>query len=294
MIETAFKQKVIDRLKEAEKASGLSAKRFSTTLGLSQSQWSRLKKGEIDGVLSDSKFITYGREYGIQMGEHAEWKIVKTATFQYVHSLLETCYGQKISTIFVDLADIGKTTTAKYFARNNSNAVYVDCSQVKSKQLFVREIAKKFGSDYTGKYADVFGDLVYYLNTLPGAMVILDEAGDLKYEAFLELKALWNATEGNVGWFMMGAEGLQHLMDRSISYKRVGYSEIFRRYGSRYRKVCPLGGDALSEFKRDQIAMVAVANTPEGTDIQRLVTASGMSLTNLSNIIKVSNYNKTA
>ncbi len=40
-------------------------------------------------------------------------------------------------------------------------------------------------------------------------LVVLDEAGDLQYEAFLELKALWNATEMCCGWYMMGADGLR-------------------------------------------------------------------------------------
>ncbi len=95
---------------------------------------------------------------------------------------------------------------AHYYVRNNENAVYLDCSQCKSKQRFVRALARQFGVSSTGRYVDVYDDLVFYLNSLSEhTLIVLDEAGDLNYDAFLECKALWNATEGNVGWVKIGA-----------------------------------------------------------------------------------------
>jgi DNA transposition AAA+ family ATPase len=291
MISTAFKQQVISRLIELEKTSGQPSSRFATTLGLDSSRWSRLKKGEMDGILSDSRFITIAREQDIQMGSQSDWKTVNTATFEYITALLTTCHQQSISVLLVDMADIGKTHSAKHYARNNRDAVYMDCSQVKSKQLFVREIAKRFGVSNTGRYADVYRDLVYYINTLPNALIILDEAGDLKYDAFLELKALWNATEGNVGWFMMGADGLKAKLNRGIDNKKVGFTELFRRYGSSFRQVSPAGREQVEEFRSDQVALVAKANLPEGTDIQKLLKSSRGSLTNVRNMIQVMKQN---
>lgn len=287
MISTTFKKQIIEALKAHEKASGLSASRFATKIGINPAQWSRLKKGETDNVLADSKFITIARENNIQLGNSIEWKTAKTPTFEYIYSLLDTCQKQGISTLLVDIADLGKTHTAKYYARNNRDAVYLDCSQVKSKQLFVREIARQFGVGHTGRYADVYKDLVFYLNTLDHSLVILDEAGDLKYDAFLELKALWNATEGNVGWFMMGADGLKEKIKRAINGKKVGYTEIFRRYGSRYRQVTPIAKQELEEFRQQQVAMVAKVNAPKNTDLQKLIKASRGSLTNVYNLIRV-------
>ena len=287
MISTEFKQQVIAKLIELEKTSGQPASRFATTLGLDGPRWSRLKKGDLDGVLSDSRFITIAREQDIQMGTARDWLTVNTATFEYITALLGTCHQQSISVLLVDMADIGKTHSAKHYARSNRDAVYLDCSQVKSKQLFVREIARRFGVSNTGRYADVYRDLVFYINTLPNALIILDEAGDLKYDAFLELKALWNATEGNVGWFMMGADGLKAKLNRGIDNKKVGFTELFRRYGSSFRQVSPAGRDQLEEFRRDQVALVAKANLPAGTDIQKLLKSSRGSLTNVRNMIQV-------
>ncbi len=288
MISTEFKKKIVNELKRREKESGLSANKFAITIGINKSIWNRLKKGDFDKVLADSKFITIARENNITLGNSIKWKTAKTPAFEYIYTLLEKCQTQGISTLLVDIADLGKTHTAKYYVRNNRNAVYLDCSQVKSKQLFVRDIARQFGVDYVGRYADVYKDLVFYLNTLDNVIVILDEAGDLKYDAFLELKALWNATEGNVGWFMMGADGLKAKMKRAINGKKVGYTEIFRRYGSRYRQVTPQGAEDLESFLQQQVGLVAQANAPANVDIQKLIESSRNSLTNLYNLIKIS------
>ncbi|KAA6312859.1 hypothetical protein EZS27_036275, partial [termite gut metagenome] len=99
--------------------------------------------------------------------------------------------------------------------------------------------AKEFGVGCTGRYADVYEDLSYYLKTLPTPMIILDEAGDLDYAAFLEIKALWNATEMCCGFYMMGADGLKEKIRRSIAGKKVGYTELFSRFGKRYGKAVP-------------------------------------------------------
>jgi DNA transposition AAA+ family ATPase len=294
MVTAEFKKQVIAKLVEAESISGLSSKRYAVKIGINPSQWSRLKAGEIDGVLADSRFITLARLNNLHTGDQQEWKTVETSTYKYIRSLLQTCKEECISVILVDLADIGKTYAAKLYARETKNAVYIDCSQVKSKQLFVRELAKQFGSNHTSKYSEVYNDLVFYLNSLHNAIIIVDEAGDLRPDAFLELKALWNATEGNIGWFMLGADGLKATINRSIDNKKVGYTEIFRRYGSKFRQITPQGREALDDFKREQVAQVIEANAPAGSDVQKLVKASGFSLTNAYNMIRVMNNRSRA
>lgn len=134
-----------------------------------------------------------------------EWKAARTATFEYITAQLEFCQKGGLSGILCDMANIGKTFTALYYVKGHRNAVYIDCAQVKSKQRLIRKIAKEYGVSSNGRYVDVYDDLVYYLRSIETPLIILDEAGDLQYEAFLELKALWNATEHCCAWYMMGA-----------------------------------------------------------------------------------------
>jgi len=181
----------------------------------------------------------------------------------------------------VDEADIGKTFAAKHYCKRNRNAVYIDASQVKSRQRFVRHLAREFGVGHQGRYADVYDDLVFLVKTLETPLVVIDEAGDLSYPAFLELKALWNATSGHCGWYMMGADGLKAKVERNIRGQKVGYTELFSRFGSRFQKVSPNGAEALREFKQSQLATMALANGWEEKDLRKLWASTGGSLRRL-------------
>ena len=74
---------------------------------------------------------------------------------------------------------------------------------------------------------------------------------------------------------MMGADGLKEKIRRSIECKKVGYTEMFSRYGDRYGKVTPDDQKDREDFLRKQAAVVAKVNAPEGADIALIVRKSG-------------------
>ena len=106
-------------------------------------------------------------------------------------------------------------------------------------------------------------------------LIILDEAGDLQYEAFLELKALWNASEGACGWYMMGADGLRAKIRRNIDGEKVGYTEIFSRFGQRFNRITPENEKERIAFELEQAVQVAGANAPEWVDSKQLARKAG-------------------
>lgn len=268
MITTEFKQRIIEAVK-TNRPNYNSDTKHAKALGTSASQYSRaFNKGELEKVLDDAKWINIARRLGVQLKEGSPWVTVRTETYDYIYTQLMACKTRSISAILCDLAGIGKTHTAKQFVKENKNAVYIDCSQVKSKQKLIRKIAQEFGITHTGRYAEVYDDLVFYLKQLEEPLIILDEAGDLDYPAFLELKALWNATEYACGWYMMGANGLREKINRQKNLNKVGYTEIFDRYGNDYKKVSPEGKEALKEFYLKQIAQVSKANDSNLTPLQ--------------------------
>jgi DNA transposition AAA+ family ATPase len=231
------------------------AEKFSVFAGISASQISRARKGELN-VISEAAWITIARKLNIELRPGAKWEVAKTPTFIYITSQLSDCQNDSSKAIFCDEAGIGKTFTAKQYVRDHKNVAYIDCSQVKTKQRLVRQIAMELSIGSKGRYTDVYDDLVYALKTIERPLIILDEAGDLDYNAFLELKALENATSNYVGWYMMGADGLKVKIERHLNSKKVGYAEIFDRFGSRYQTVKPKG----EGFKELQVALVGLAN----------------------------------
>lgn len=259
--------------------------KHAVALGISTSVYSEIKKGNTEQKLSDAKWMSIARRLGVSLDDGAEWKIVKTPTFEYLTSQLELCRAKSISGMFCDIPNIGKTVAAQYHAKTHKNVVYVDCSQVKTKQRLVRFIAREFGLNSVSRYADVYDDLVFYLRTLDHPQIILDEAGDLVYEAFLEIKAAWNGTEGCCSWYLMGANGFKAKLERGIEFKTVGFAEIRSRCGDKYNSITPPEGDERRKFLLGQAMMIAQANAPEGTDFRQIARRSNGSLRRVHSLI---------
>lgn len=274
MITTDIKNKIAGAIK-ANRANYPSDAKHAAALGITTSVYSAVKNGQTDRVLSDANWVSIARKLGVSLRGEIEWKAAKTPTFQFITAQLEACQSSGISAIMCDLPNIGKTFTARHYIKTHPNAVYIDCSQVKTKLKLVRKIAGEFGVDSKGRYADVYEDLVFYLRSIDSPIIILDEAGDLQYEAFLELKALWNATERCCAWYMMGADGLKEKINRSIECKKVGYTEMLSRYGDRYSKVTPDDSKERTKFLVEQARIVATLNAPEGADVGEIARKSG-------------------
>ncbi|MCR4699738.1 MAG: ATP-binding protein [Bacteroidaceae bacterium] len=274
MITTAIKQRILAAM-TANRENYPSDARHAAALGISASVYNALKKGQIDKALSDANWVNIARRLDVNLRDTIEWKGAKTETFKYISTQLEMCQERSLSVILCDLPNIGKTYTARWYVHEHRNAVYIDCSQVKTKRALIKKIAGEFGVGTTAKYQDTYDDLVYYLRSMERPLVVLDEAGDLQYDAFLELKALWNATEMCCGWYMMGADGLRAKINRMVENQKVGYAEIFSRYGGKYSKATPDQEDDLKAFLKEQARVVAAVNAPEGADIAEIVRKSG-------------------
>lgn len=278
MLTKQAKQQITNAMKAERDRLGSNAK-LAKKLSISDAQISRVINGETENVLSDAKWLTIGRKLSVVLGTQLEIKIAETPTFRFVNRQLEICQTSSISLILCDAAGIGKTFAAKHYVKTTRNAIYIDCSQVKSKRRLVRKIASEFGISQEGRYDELYENLIYYLRSIPSPLIVLDEAGDLEYAAFLELKALWNATEYTCGFYMMGADGLRAKIDRALRSNKVGYTEIMRRYGEKYQKVTPDGGEDIKDFHKQQISLVAMANGIKSP--QKLYAKTGGSLSRL-------------
>lgn len=265
-----YKAKVREALLNRRKNFGGSDAQFAKIYGISGAIYSRLNKGEIEKIISDSQWLSIGRELDINLRD-TNWKVVRTKVYENIEQSIKFCQDFSSSMILVDECGIGKTFCAKNIVKTLKNAFYVDCSQAKSKQQFVRLLAKTVGIDPKGKYVDVKANLKYYLIQLQHPVIILDEAGDLEYTAFLEQKELWNATDGFCGWYMMGADGLKAKIQKGIDNKKVGFAEIFSRFSDEYIRLTPAGIDDKIAFRNELLTQVATANASNISKVPELV-----------------------
>lgn len=273
MITKEFRKRIVAGMAEARERFSGSDTQFAKSLSIDKSQYNRVKGGDIDKVISAGKWISIARKLGVNPKATAEWNVANTPVYQFLTAQLEMCQQHSMSGMLCDLSDIGKTFTAEHYAKTHNNVAYIDCSQVKTKRRFIRKIAQEFGVGTNGKHDDIYEDLVFYLKTLPTPLIILDEAGDLQYDAFLEIKALMNATAGVCGVYMMGADGLKRKMQRAIQNEKVGYAELFSRFGKRYGKAIPEGDDGKKVLKSSAM-MIIKANAGADTNVNKVLMST--------------------
>jgi hypothetical protein len=266
-----FKAKVLEALLQHRQNFDGEDKSFAEQFNIHHSVYSQLKNGKaIEGLLKDSKWLEIGRKLNVSTRD-IKWNIVRTDVFIKIEKDIIFCQENAQSKICVDNTGIGKTATGKYLSRTRKNVFYIDASQAKTKQQFIRLIAQTIGVDSAGKYLDVKANLKYYIKMLTNPLIIIDEAGDLEYTAFLELKELWNATEGACGWYMMGADGLRDKITKGIKNKKVGFAEIFSRYLEKYTQPVPIDRNEKIQWYRQLITQVLNANLTDKTKVNDIV-----------------------
>lgn len=244
---------------------------FARMYGLSGAVFTRIHNGEREGVLSPLKWLLLAQEFDV-LFDSRKWKTAKTDVFRTIEEEILFCKINSKARIFVDDCGIGKTYSAKYIARTLKNCFYIDCSQAKTKTQLIRLIAKSVGIEFKGRYYDVKTSLKIHLKSMNKPILIIDEAGDLEYQAFLELKEFWNATEGLVGWYMMGADGLRAKIERGISNRTVGYAEIFSRFSEKFTRIVPIDQRERSNFYKKLISDVLEANNCPSEQMNRIIS----------------------
>lgn len=287
-LDITFKNKVREAILKDRENYGGNDVEYAKKLGIDKAIYNRMKKGETEKLISDTKWLIIANDLGVKLRED-NWKIARTQIYSEIEDNLAVCKETGMSMILVDDCGIGKTFCAKHIVRQMKNAFYVDCSQAKTKQQFIRLLAKTIGVDNTGRYTDVKTAIKTYLIYLEKPLIVLDEAGDLDYNAFLELKELWNAAPRQCGWYMIGADGLRAKIDRGISCKKVGYAEIFDRY-SNFVKLVPTGTDDKEQFYRKLIGDVAYVNVEDKEIVGSLIAtcmADNKRLRYLETLIKI-------
>ena len=264
------KQIVAGLLQQRAKFGGNDAQ-FAKQFGINGSVFSRLKSAEnTEGLLREAQWINIARELDLPLSER-KWNMAKTDVYKTIEEDVLFCADYAKGRICVDDCGIGKTYSAKYLSRMLKNCFYVDASQAKTKRLFIRLLAKSIGVDDKDNLYRIKENIKYCLKMLGNPVVIIDEAGDLEYTAFLELKELWNATAGACGWYLMGAEGLRAKIERGISYKKVGYAELFSRYSESYTTCVPGGREDKISFYKKLITDVLTVNMTNKTQLNDIV-----------------------
>ena len=127
-LELRFKEEALAALLENRKNFDGSDNMFSRQWGINNSVFSRLKNGQIEGLLKDGQWLEIGRKLNVTINTR-KWNVVRTEVFDKIEEEIVFCQEHGKSKMFVDDCEIGKSFTAKYLSRTLKNCFYIDCSQ---------------------------------------------------------------------------------------------------------------------------------------------------------------------
>lgn len=277
---------ICDELLLQRRQFGGSDQNYAFAKGMHPTTFSQLKNGaRSPELMSLTKWLSVADSLGIDL-ERRPWQLAETEVYKSIRNDVISCKRYSKAMMLVDDPEIGKTTTGKHLARTLENCFYLDCSQSKSRGEFIRSLGAILGVKETSLQAMRSGIKVT-LKYLDRPVVILDEAGDLQYTAFLDLKEFWNATDGQCGWYMMGADGLKTIIDRGMRLEKVGYREIFSRFSSKYMSIVPKSKSDRTKFYNKLIKDVLSKNCDDAKlvrDITRRCIANDGLKSNIDEI----------
>lgn len=273
-VTTEFKQKVHSALLEVrENFTGADAA-FAKQWNLHGSVYSQIKNGNLEGnLIKEAQWIEIGRKLNVTTNDR-KWNFARTDVFVKIQSDIQFCKANSKAMIFVDDCEIGKTQAAKYLSKTLQNCFYVDASQVETKTQLIRALATAIGVDSDGRFAEIKGRIKYALQAMPIPIVMIDDPGGWKLDSFLLLKEFWNATENVCGWYLIGDDSLQSLIDRGIRNKKPGIRAFFSRFSSNYARITPTDKEEKKAFYRNLITAVLSVNMADKSNLTALVQRS--------------------
>lgn len=124
-----IKQRIMAAIK-ANRENYPSDNKHAAALGISASVYNSLKKGNTDRQVSDANWACLARRLNVPLSEEPDWRAAETPTYIFVSEQLATCQESGVSAILCDMANIGKTFTARIYVKKHRNAVYVDCWKI--------------------------------------------------------------------------------------------------------------------------------------------------------------------
>lgn len=269
-INQTYKENVREALLLARKNHTGSDAAFARSFDINPGVYNAIKKGDIDKKLSDDKWLEIGIRLNVSV-KNRKWNMAETDVYKAISSIIRFCKEHSTSEVIADECAIGKTYTAQYMARTLENCFYVDASQYRSKVRFIKAVAGAIGVNNKGCYSDVFDRIKYSIAALEKPIIIIDEAGDMCNESFMDIKGLQNGTKDICGWVLIGADGLRAKIKRGIEREKQGYKELFSRLGDKCLTVVPKSKNEKIEFYRKLITDVLSANISDRELLRKVV-----------------------
>ncbi len=272
MIQLTTEQKklIVTALLEQRSKMDVTDEQFAKQYDIKGAILSRLKNGELEGLISNAKYVNIAFKLNLSLKDR-KWNIARTALLEMIEEEVLFCQAHSKGMIFIDDNGLGKSTAAKYLAKNMKNCFHIECKQGREKIQFIRLLAETIGVEHTGRLNDLKSKIKYTLRMIPNPVVILDDSGYLKDPAYMEALEIVDATEGVCGWYQIGDHTLRMKMERAMQLGKVGYAAMFSRFASNWSQFTSADKDEKVNDLKALIRAVIMVNSQKGTDVNHII-----------------------
>jgi DNA transposition AAA+ family ATPase len=187
------------------------------------------------------------------------WQIGHTSQLTEINSLCQVAQERSLSICISDTAGKSKTASYKHYDRHNSNVIHLECKASWTKKTYLRNLLIATGIKPEGTSGEMLDAFNSKIKSMFKPLLIQDQADKLKDPQLDLFMEFYNDHEGHLGIVLSGVKALEQRIDRGRQRKKIGYDEIFSRFGGKYISITPI--------KLKDVAAVCIANGVEDTEI---------------------------
>lgn len=234
-MEANQKELILGGLEKFVKTAG-SQNKAAAQLGIAAATVSAILNRKWDSI-GESMWIGIASKIGMQRDVATGWTISRhTQTYRTIAYVLNDAQENSMAYWLTGEAGSGKTTTARDYVANHTNAFYIQCCTDMKRTHFVNAVAAAVGLKSTAHYPyEIWEDITTMLNTLEQPpLLIFDEADKLSDSVFQYFIDLYNKTYGMCGIVWMSTDSIKVRFDRGLKWSKTGYKEIYSRIGQKF------------------------------------------------------------
>lgn len=267
-MENSTKKTIVTALIRKMADTSTSANKASRMMGISGATLSNMLNDKWESI-SDDLWRKVQSWTGFKVG----WKLTDTSNVKRIHNICRDAQRNQKSIGIADEAGCGKTAALKWYASTNVNVMYVECEEYWTKKVLLAKILQAMGEESFGSVPEMVDEIVKKLNEMEMPLLILDEFDKLKEVVIQLFKTLYNKTEDNAGFLVVGTPYLRERITKGCNKDKQAYKEIRSRLGGSLLPV----QTAKTEVFQNDIVKIALENGLSDADARSVVMEVGKS-----------------
>lgn len=169
------------------------------------------------------------------------WNVAQTDNLKEVYYYCHSAQEQSLAICISDHAGKGKSNGFKYYDHTNTNVIHLECKASWSKKSFLKNLLIVMGIAPVGTTEEMLETFNVKIKQMERPLLIMDQADKLKDPQLDLFMEFYNDHEGHLGIILSGVKALEKRIDKGVQKDKIGYAEIFSRFGSRYINMNPVG-----------------------------------------------------